>query len=279
MKNILVPCDFSGPSREAYKMAVDIASRTSGVVTVLHTILIPVVTPDLNVVGEPFTITHPFYESLQQDARKSFEEMSKQIGKGVSTNFLINTGGLIESINRIASDKKIDLVVMGTHGSSGWEENLIGSNTEKAVRFSDVPVLAVRKAKPFQLLKNVLLPTTGNLDQTDFVSSVKKLQEFLGAKLHVLMINSPSSFFRDADGNELLREFVKHYQLKDYELHFKSYREEAEGIIDFAHTNRMDLIAMATHSRRGLAHLFAGSVTEDVVNHFDALVWTQSVRK
>jgi nucleotide-binding universal stress UspA family protein len=279
MKNILVPCDFSKPSREAFKMAVDIASRSNGVITVLYTILIPVIVPDVNVMGDPFIITHPYYNSLQEDAQKSFAEMQKELGKNTKCNFQMTTGGLVESINRISSEKEIDLVVMGTHGSSGTEEVLVGSNTEKTVRFSKVPVLAVRKSKPFQHLKNILLPTTGDLDQVDFVSRVKELQAFFGAKLHVLLVNSPATFMRDAEGKEALLEFVKHYQLNDYELHFKSYRHEAEGIIDFAHVHKMDLIAMATHSRKGLAHLFSGSITEDVVNHFDALVWTYTIEK
>ena len=279
MKSILVPCDFSNPSREAFKMAVDIASHSKGSIIVLHTIQIPVIVPDVNVMGEPFVFTHPYYNNLQEAAQRSFAEMKKDSGKNVLVDFQVTTGELIESINRVSKEQKIDLVVMGTHGSSGIREVLIGSNTEKTVRFSKVPVLAVQKAKPFQHLKNILLPTTANLDQVEFISRVKNLQAFFGAKLHVLLVNSPKRFMRDAEGMENLVEFAKHYQLKDYELHFRSYRDEAEGIIDFAHAHKMDLVAMATHSRKGLAHLFSGSITENVLNHFDALVWTYTIEK
>jgi hypothetical protein len=53
---------------------------------------------------------------------------------------------------------------------------------------------------------------------------------------------------------------------------------ETDGIISFAHEVNADLIAMATHGRRGLLHLLTGSVAEDVVNHVDCLMWTWSLK-
>jgi nucleotide-binding universal stress UspA family protein len=111
------------------------------------------------------------------------------------------------------------------------------------------------------------------------MTKVKDLQNFLGARLHILLINTPSAFMRDAEGKERLEEFAKHYQLNDYELHFRSYRKEEEGIIEFAQSNDIDLLVMATHARKGLAHLFNGSVTEGVVNHLKSSVWTFAIKK
>jgi nucleotide-binding universal stress UspA family protein len=278
MKRILVPCDFSEPSKEAFKMAAEIASKTNGSITVLHVIYVSTLyTPEF--VGEPTAFSQQFFNTIEEDAKKAFGEIKKYADKEVNVELEITVGGLHESMKRLIKEKKIELVVMGTSGSSGMEEILIGSNTERAVRFSEVPVLAVRKAVPVRTIKNILLPTIGNLDQKDWLSEVKALQTLFSAKLHLLLINTPSNFMRDEEGKEILEEFVKHYDLNNYELHFRSYVKEEEGIIDFVNTNKMDLVAMATHSRRGLAHLFTGSVTEDVVNHIQAPVWTYTVRK
>lgn len=278
MKKILVPCDFSKTSIEAFKMAVGIAAKSNGSITVLHVIYLSTMY-DPNFVGESVTYSQQFFMSMEEDAKKRFAEMQKHHGKNQQTSLEITIGGLFESINRIAEEKQADLIVMGTNGSSGIEEILIGSNTEKEVRFSKVPVLAVHKASDINSIKNILLPTTGNLDQSTFISKIKELQAFLNAKLHILLINTPTNFRRHEEGKETLEEFVKHYHLNDYELHFKNYWQEEEGIIDFATANKMDLIAMATHSRRGLAHLFTGSVTENVVNHVPTPVWTCTIRK
>lgn len=279
MKRILVPCDFSKPSKEAFKMAVDIASKSNGTVTVLHILYVPT-DYDPNFIGDPIAYNPQLFTSMEEEAKTSFEEMNKAHGnESIKIDLEIQVGGIIECIKRISKAKKIDLVLMGTSGSSGFQEAFIGSNTEKIVRFSDVPVLAVRTAPNISSVKTILLPTTANLDQTEFIEHVKKLQTFFKATLHILLINTPTNFRQDAEAKEALEEFVKHHHLKDYALHFKSYRNEDEGIIDFAYTNKADLIAMATHSRKGLAHLFSGSVTEDVVNHIQTPVWTFSRRK
>ncbi|MEO5603858.1 MAG: universal stress protein [Cyclobacteriaceae bacterium] len=277
MKRILVPCDFSKASQEAFKMAVGLAAKANGKITVLHVIYISTIY-DPNSIGDA-GFSQPFFDTMEEDAEKAFEKLKKEHSKNTPIELETTVGGLIESITRVTEEKNIELVVMGTSGSSGIEEFVIGSNTEKIVRFSKVPVLAVRKATDVIQLKQILLPTTGDLDQTEFIAKVKELQRFLNARLHILLINTPSAFMRDAEGKERLEEFAKHYQLNDYELHFRSYRKEEEGIIDFAQSNDIDLIVMATHSRKGLAHLFTGSVTEGVVNHIQSPVWTFSVKK
>ena len=279
MKTILVPCDFSKPAIEAFKLAVDIAAQSHGTVIVLHVIYHPVVY-DPNYIGDTMLFNPAFIASLEDQAKKEYEKMVKAHGRGLTTNLQLVSGGIVESIKELCDEKKIDLVVMGTSGVSGVEEILIGSNTEKIVRFSKVPVLAVRKASNIKSMKNILMPTTGVFDQTEFITKVKLLQDFLKATLHILLINTPANFQRDAEGKEALEEFAKHYHLQNYQLHFKSYRSEEEGIIDFAHSIHADLIAMATHARKGLAHLFNGSVTENVVNHIENTpVWTYSTRK
>jgi len=281
MKRILVPCDFSKPSKEAFHTAVAIAQNTNGTVTVLH-VMFPQTIYDPNFLGDPMTVapTAEFIESLRADAQKAFESLKSSLDKDAPpTEFEIQVGGLLESIQTITKNKKIDLVVMGTSGTSGLEEIVIGSNTERVVRFSKVPVLAVRTALHVSSIKNIALPTTGALDQTTFISRVKALQHFFKARLHVLLINTPVSFRSEAEGHEVLTEFARHYQLEDYELHFKSYFHEDEGIIDFAATAHIDLIAMGTHARKGLSHLFSGSVTEDVVNHTHKPIWTSSLEK
>jgi nucleotide-binding universal stress UspA family protein len=281
MKRILVPCDFSKPAKEAFHTAVAIARKSHGTVTVLH-VMFPQTLYDPNFVGDPMVImpSTQFVNSLQDDAKKAFEEMKSSLGNNApEIEFEIRMDGLVESIRTVTQNKKIEIVVMGTSGTSGLAEIFIGSNTERVVRFSKTPVLVIRTAQVADWIKNILLPTTGALDQIEFVSKVKELQQFFGAKLHVLYINTPVSFRRDAEGLALLREFARHYKLENYELHFKSYFHEDEGIIDFAVSSNMDMVAMATHARKGLSHLFLGSITEDVINHAKTSIWTSCLDK
>jgi hypothetical protein len=100
----------------------------------------------------------------------------------------------------------------------------------------------------------------------------------LGARIHILLINTPINFVRDRDAKAALQDFANHYKLENYVLHFRNYYDIEEGIMDFAAHEKMDMIAMATHARRGLAHLLNGSIAEDVVNHTSIPIWTYHLK-
>jgi hypothetical protein len=75
-----------------------------------------------------------------------------------------------------------------------------------------------------------------------------------------------------------MEEFAKHFKLSNYTINLRNDAYETDGIISFASEVKADMIAMATHGRRGLLHLLTGSVAEDVVNHVDCLIWTCSLK-
>lgn len=278
MKKILVPCDFSQKARDAFKAATEIAAKSKGEIIVLYVIYFPVVF-DLYYSDAPLNYSADLINQMETDAKTGFEDMIKNAPAGVPVKLQIEMGNVLETIKQTIREKGIDLVVMGTSGTSGLVEILIGSVTEKVVRHSPVPVLCVPKAIAIASIKNILLPTTLALNESDFIKKVKALQEFSGATLHILYVNTPGHFKRDAEGKEALEEFIKNYELKNCKTYFKNYFTEGEGIIDFANREKMDLVAMATHARKGLAHLFNTNITEDVVNHISYPVWTYSLKE
>jgi len=91
--------------------------------------------------------------------------------------------------------------------------------------------------------------------------------------------NTPTRFKRDQEASEAIHGFVNHYYLKNYTANFRNDANKRNGIINFVHEIKADMLAMATHGRKGIAHLFTGSLTEVVVNHMDCLVWTHSIHR
>lgn len=274
MKSILVPCDFSPESREAYAFALQVAARADGMVHVLKAI-------DLPVMYESALGTAPFYfdpvliKELKEEARIQFEKLKAQFPTSVPVVFFAKEGPVTPTIRQFIKEEAIDLVVMGTRGASGLEEYLIGSNTEKIVRFSPVPVMAIRKSVPLGSIRNIVFPTTLEIEPK-LVSHVKALQQFFNARLHVVIINTPYNMERTVDEDARLKNFAKENNLSNYTLQSRNEFGEPQGIIGFANEIKADLIAMGTHGRRGLAHFFAGSIAEKVVNHVNTPIWTLS---
>lgn len=278
MKKILVPCDFSEQAMQAYDFAMKIASQSSGQVLVLKVIDLPI-SYETSFGAPVYYFDEKFLREMESLATEDFKKMKSKFPVKGNVTFYTMHGPVTPMITQFIEDHKVDLVVMGTNGASGWREYLIGSNTEKIVRFAKVPVIAVRKSNDISKIKNIVFPTGLQLNQTDLMAHIKELQLFFNATLHILLVNTPYNFKRSKDDKELIEEFAKHYNLRNYTLNVYDDYYAEDGIINFAHEIKADMIAMATHGRRGIQHLLIGSVAEDVVNHVDCPIWTYSLKE
>jgi len=274
MKSILVPCDFSAEAREAYAFALQLAAKTQGLVHVLKAVDLPVMYESA-LGAAPYYFDPTLIKELKEDAVAQYEKLKSQFPTTARTEFFVQEGPVTPTIRQFISDHAIDLVVMGTRGASGLEEYLIGSNTEKIVRYSPVPVFAIRKSVPVETIKHIVFPTTLETDP-ELMNQVRSVQTFFQATIHLLMINTPHNLERRGDEQKRLEDFAQKNQLTHFSVNTRDEFREPSGILNFAHEIKADLIAMGTHGRRGLAHVFSGSITEQVVNRVNCPIWTFS---
>jgi nucleotide-binding universal stress UspA family protein len=272
MKNILVPCDFSKPAINAFRMALDIAAQSGGIVNLVHVIQLPV-TYD-SVMWPALYFEDEALNDLKLNTEKEFSKLIKYNKGGVQTTSTVESGNLLSCLLEKINTLNIDLVLMGSHGAEGFKELMIGSNTEKLVRRSPTPVLIVKEYYKGPV-KSIVFPNTLNTDfQEGLVEKVKALQNFFRAHLHIVWINTPFNFQVDTVTQKRLVNFASAYDLCDFSLHIFNHINEEEGILEFSKMIGADMIAMATHGKKGISHLLTGSLTEDVANHADTLIWT-----
>ena len=183
------------------------------------------------------------------------------------------------SIIKLIEDKKADLIVMGTKGAAGLKEIFVGSNTEKIVRGSRVPVISLPKASKIESVRNIVFPNSLREEDEELTLHLKSLQNFFKATLHIVYINTPALFKRDQETMTKLKDYTKRHLFKNVTTQVYNDLSEREGTMNFAADVGADLIAMGTHGRQGLAHLLSGSVAEDVVNHVNCPIWTLRLDK
>jgi nucleotide-binding universal stress UspA family protein len=276
MKKILVPYDFSDSAVQAFIFALQIAQQSKGEIILLHVVELPVL-HDKMLVPTP-SFEENYLKDMKVSAEKNFEELkTKWANEGIKVRSLIERGSTSKTITRVAEENKVDLIVMGTQGATGFKEFLVGSNTEKVVRFSPFPVLAVRKSIKLSHIKNIVFPTTLDPNQNELLTHIKELQNFFSAKLHLLLVNTPHNMKRTIDEKDMMEKYAKDFDLQNYTINTRNDFYESDAIINFTIEIKADLIAMGTHSRKGMAHLFSGSVAEEVVNHMDCPIWTYSI--
>ena len=273
MKKILVPCDFSKPAINAFRFALDTAREAKGTVHVLHVIELPVVHD--TVLMPVLNFEQAFFKELRQSAEDKFRKVTQAYNPAnVKVVFTVQFGAVSHMIRDYTDKSKIDVIIMGSHGASGFRELFIGSNAERMVRNSPVPVLIIKNyyQRP---IKNIVFPNSLDLDhQEDLVRKVKALQSFFKARLHILWVNTPLNFTSDTRTHERLQAFARRFSFKDYTINVFNHTEEERGILEFTNSIKGDLIAMGTHARKGIAHLVEGSLAEDVVNHYEGYVWS-----
>ena len=277
MKNILVPCDFSKPSLNALRFAMDVATQSKGVVTVLNVIELPVIHDPI--IMPVVSFEKDFLKELREQAT---ERLGKVIGKYESSAIAIKPEVAFGSPSAMIQDqvrkKKADIIIMGSHGATGMREYFIGSNAEKVVRNSTVPVF-VTKDYYKGAIQDIVFPNTLETEkQEKLIDNVKDLQSFFKAKLHILYVNTPANFTADNVTMARLKDFAKRFAFKNYTLNIYNYLFEDSGIIEFTKSVNADMIAMGTHGRKGLAHFLNGSLAEDVVNHASCPIWTFAIK-
>lgn len=271
MKRILVPTDFSKPAMIATEVAAGIAKKAGAELTLLH-VIEEAVGNSLNVEGQ-VTADSGWEEKLF--TMKLIEKAKKQMAKllenpmleGVKVNDLLRVGSPYHGMNAIITEKKVDLVVMGTAGRSDLSQMIIGSNTEKVVRTAHCPVLTLHSKPASTDFKDIVYATSMDKQEEVFSRIVRTTQKTYDSTIHLVRINTPGNFQRDVVVKKYMQDFAKKLQLKNFTINVFNDISEEEGIIYFADSINADLIAMSTHGRTGFAHVLAGSIAEDVVSH------------
>lgn len=267
--------DFAQPSIHAFQFAVELARKSKGSIRVVHVIDFPPMAylgmPDYPV----YTIYPELLKDMKDHATKQFHKMVKRFGLGISDiQFEVPNGLVFPTLRRYIRDKKFDVVVMGSHGSSVINELIFGSVAEKVLRFSKSPVLVIRKKISVSSIKNILFPVSLEKGQSLLIKKVKELQSFFNARLHLLYVNTPFKYFRDKD----LNQFAERNKFSNYTTSLAYELYPSDGILNFAQDRGFDLLIMTTHARKGLRHLVEGSITEDVVNRISQPIWTFSIK-
>jgi nucleotide-binding universal stress UspA family protein len=276
MKSILIPFDFSDLAIGALRFALDLNRHDEARFHLLHVIKMPVLQ---NTARLPIpSAEEEWVHDAGKHAELRFKELKKEYLQDCQLTTAVRFGDTADSIVEYAADNRIDLVVMGTNGATGLREILIGSRTEKVVRHSDVPVIAIKQFIPGNKISSIVFPVT--LDEApdeSLVRKVKSLQDHLKAKLHLLWVNTAANFRDDYTVRKTLNGLALRYLLHDYTINVFNGDDETSGIVNFCRMIDADMIAMGTHGRTGLRHVMRGSIAEDLVNHVSIPVWTCSV--
>jgi len=140
-RKILVPTDFSEPSQAAINLAIDLARQLDAELELFHAQELPAyIFPD-----GVMPISPELVADLERTSHAELERLAARAREaGVRASTASAVGAHDAEILRRASESGADLIVMGTHGRTGFRHVLLGSVAERVVRRAPCPVLTVR---------------------------------------------------------------------------------------------------------------------------------------
>jgi nucleotide-binding universal stress UspA family protein len=287
LKNIVVPLDGSDLARRALEPALGLAGQAGGTVTLVR---VPVMAHMVVPADSGYAVLYP-EQSLEHSAKQAqdyLETLRAALAAGpqpagtARVQIEVRRGDVAEAIAGAAAAHEAGLIVMSSHGYSGFTRWLLGSVAEKALRIAPCPVLVVRSPEP---LRHMLVPLDGSPLSEGALGPALEVAAALGLKVTLLravptvdssemehLNHIERGFGRRVEeelvdaAKEYLQELSRQHSRAGLKLETTvRFEPAAEAILEFAETHAADLIAMATHGRTGLQRWVYGSVTEKVL--------------
>lgn len=270
MKNInriLLLTDFSEISDNAASYAMMIAQKTNAEVEIMHIVNTPIDWVKLPLEKE---ILYPEIKLEIGNAKNKLSALVREFsnqGINASESLVFNVG--VENIPQYISEEKYDLIIMGSHGSKGIKEFAIGSNAQKILRTSQVPLLIVKTPPKSKSFDRVVMASTFEENQKPYFKRLFDYASDLGAAIDLLYINTPYHFKETEEIEKMLTLFCEDCTKKNCGKHHIDAFNEERGIQFFMVNSTADLFAIATKGKSSLSQLFSASLTESIVNHLN----------
>jgi nucleotide-binding universal stress UspA family protein len=273
INKILCPVDFFPASKSAGDYAIALAKNYDAGLMFLH-VVSPMAATGYEV---PFNLKD-FIETMTKAANAELRKLCKRAeAKGVRAEPIIRTGDVDLEIRDLTKESKADFVVMGTHGRRGLERWFIGSVTERLLRRTTVPLLAIGKAQPKAAppaIRRILVTTdfsTGTSDAIEYAFSIAQECQANVTLLHVIDDISAdiSGRYRDSlieSIREKLEKLVPEEARNWCEVKTRvDTGSPVRRILSILKSGKSDLLVMNVHGKGMFDRALVGSTAERVV--------------
>ena len=284
---VLVPLDGSELAEGSLDPALAIVRRPGGVVILLHIpIFRPVMVP--GTAGYGLVLPEQAFDLKNRDEIQIYLEGIKQTRQepDFSIRIKVLEGDVAGNIVDLAVEEEVDLIVMTTHGYSGFTRWMLGSITERVLRNAPCPVLVVRCA---DTLNRVVIPLDGSRLAEQALEPGLEVARQLGGRVTLLRVDDGSGLSTvdrgmldiahhglsqqidpetGGDAVHYLENVAQRYRTPSLEIDTAVVTgSPAQGILEYVEANQVDLIVMATHGRTGIRRWVYGSVTEKCLHN------------
>lgn len=248
LQTLLMPFDASGASNIALDLAISITRKTGCRLLFVH-------------VSEPQKKAE---DKLIQNLISKVNELKK--AENINADFLVREGSVYKEISKTAESTKADLIVMGSHGLSGFQEFFAGSNAYKVATSAPCPVITVKEHVTHGNLEKILLPIDNSHYSRQKVNYISQLALQLQSSVHVVSISKKSeSEHKQVEmyANQA-SEFLNSMQVPHTLSHIEG-NNAYKMLLDEAQKVSANIIAIMTE--QDIETPFMGAAAQQMIHH------------
>ena len=252
MNKIIVGFDFSTGSANAVDLTIDIANKWQSDIRLVY------VKKD----GEDET---PIREEIERR-----NAGVANLLKGIKLEYVIREGKVSEQLALQAKEDDALMIVVGTHGMSGFETNWIGKNTYRTITESPVPVLSVREDFDFRKdLENIVIPLDSTTETRQKVPFATRMAKTFGSTIHLLGLYTSDS--KDIKGLvngyvEQVEKYLDKYEVKHKTEYVDAKKNLTVTTLEYADQINADLIVIMTEQEKALTSWLIGNYAQQMLH-------------
>ncbi len=262
-KKIIVGLDFSNCSVNALEHAILIANRANSDITMVWVNHLDYSKEIFSV--EPKQLLIEVEKRLNEVVKKYTPKLGNQ-----KIDYIIRKGKVYKEICDVAAERNAFLIIVGTHGSSGFEEFWIGSNANRIVSTSKIPTITIRGGVDVgRSLDRIVMPFDSTKVTRQKVPITALLADYFNSEIHLLGLFTSSLDdvrFRIRNYISQAEDYLKENNIK-YQVKFLDVHNITESTLNYANSIDANLISIMTEQETSTSNIWLGPYAAQMVNH------------
>lgn len=264
VKNILIPYDFSETADLSLEHAVFMAKLLKADITLLHIV---------ETVSFTSAISHAlsgFEKKIEDATIEKLDQLAKDIHlkSGITLHVRTEVGRIYKKICQVAKELGVDLIIMGTHGSSGYQQYSVGTNTSKVVMEAPCPVLSVQTHAKRLGFKKIILPIDETSESRQKVPFAVEIARYYSSHVSIVgLINFSNEDLKRKFKIkvEQVEEYVADHGL-NYDTTYVEGSDLAKMTLQVAEEGDADMVVIMTEQEPSITGFLLGTYATKVVN-------------
>lgn len=264
MKTIIIPTDFSSAADNAMHYGAQMAQHMQAQILLLHVYMVPITMNDMPVL----MVTA---EELRGGAEEGLMRCKSELEAGYP-GLLVKTesrlGDVVDELKDLCDHINPQLVVMGTHGSSGLERMLFGSNAVSTIKNIKHPVIVVPAQYSYKKIETIVLAADLNAANENTKFRLQQAFQLLKGQLHIVHVKT------DDDKESIQPALVQQLQSLSPIYNTIENKDISQGLQLYIEQVGADLLVVLPHQHSLLESFFLKLHTKDIVRHAQVPVLT-----